>query len=45
LKKLKSAEENTIHHAQTLSSSSGEEIDYNVNYGTDEEAVDISQSS
>jgi hypothetical protein len=39
---LKTAEENLIKHDESLSSSSGDEIDYNINYGSDEEAILIS---
>ena len=45
MKKLKSAEENQINHDQSLPSSSGDEIEYNINYGSDEEALEVSESS
>ena len=44
MKQLKSVEANIINHDQLLPSSSSDEIEYNINYGSDKEALEISES-
>ncbi len=44
MKKLKTEEANIINHDMNLPSSSSDEIEYNINYGSDKESLDIMQT-